>query len=441
MFTDPEVRFAPSPGGRIAYEVVGDGPVNILVSKAAWFPIDLMWDEPALVRFLEGMSGFSRHVWFDARGLGASDRPPGNEVRVLEAHADDMLAVLDDLGWEEAVVLGLGAATPVLFAAGHPERTKALVLVNVTTGIPLEAGASEQRDDEANEERLALVEAGFGTGAALELFAPSAAGDQRLRRWLARSERLLGTKDDHAWRTRNIVSTDLRGVLGTIGVPTLGLYRTGLPRADAARQMIDEIPGSKAVELPGSDMLFFAGETGPILDAIEDFVTGELPTHTADRVLATVVFTDLVGSTAHALGVGDRRWTEMLASHDRLVADEIERHRGRRVKSTGDGVLAVFDGPARAVRCACAIRDGVRSLGMQARAGVHTGEIELRGDDVGGIGVHLAARVSALAEPGEVLVSRTVTELVVGSGIEFVDRGDHQLKGIPASWRLSAVRA
>ena len=439
IHAEPAVCFAPSPGGRIAYEVIGDSPVNVLVSKAAWFPIDLMWDEPSLVVFLEGLSRFSSHVWFDARGLGASDRPPHDEVRVLEAHADDMLAVLDHLGWEQAVVVGLGAATPVLFAASHPERTTALVLVNVTTGIPSDAGGPAPQSQRVHQERLDLVEGGFGTGAALDLYAPSAAGDERLRRWLGRAERLIGTKDEAAWRMRNIVSTDLRSVLPAVQVPTLGIYRQGLPRAHAARQLVDGIDGAKAIELPGNDLLFFVGDVGSILDGIEEFVTGELPAHSADRVLATVLFTDLVASTEHAFGLGDRRWSTALASHDRLVAHEVERHRGRRIKSTGDGVLAVFDGPARAVRCACAIRDGVRSLGLQARAGVHTGEIELRGEDVGGVGVHLAARVSSLAAPSEVLVSRTVTDLVVGSGIEFSDRGDNELKGFPGTWRLFAV--
>jgi class 3 adenylate cyclase len=230
-------------------------------------------------------------------------------------------------------------------------------------------------------------------------------------------------------------------VLPSIQVPTLVAYREGAYVADQARYVAEHIKGVTRVELPGDDYLFFVGDTGPMLDAIEEFLTGQLPAHQSDRVLATVLFTDIVGSTEQAAQLGDRRWKELLATHDALLGAEVERFRGRMVKSTGDGALATFDGPGRAIRCACAIRDSVRSLGLDTRAGLHTGEIELRGDDVAGVAVHIGARVSALARAGEVLVSRTVTDLVAGSGIEFDDRGEHELKGVPGRWHLYSVVA
>jgi class 3 adenylate cyclase len=432
----PETRFAQSPGGRIAYQVVGDGPLDLLMTHGPYFPIDHMWDEPSLVRFLDRLSVFSRHVWFDPRGRGASDPLPRVELRFAEAIADDMLALVDHLGWEQVALVGDGPHA-ILFAASHPERTKALVVVNAASRFAGLSGVTPS----SPTERLEQFRRGWGTGAILEQLAPSVANDARLRSWLGRSERLLCTADEVFWRAQGVLAMDLRGVLPSVKVPTLFVCRQGLgPYAAQARDDARRISGAKMVELPGDDLLFFVGDTGPMLDAIEEFLTGGLPHHDSDRVLATVLFTDIVGSTERAAHLGDRRWRELLTTHDALARRELERFRGRSVKSTGDGVLATFDGPGRAIRCACAMRDSVRSLGVDVRAGLHTGEIELRGDDVAGVAVHIGARVSALAGAGEVLVSSTVKDLVAGSGIEFEDRGDHELKGVPGRWRVYGVQ-
>jgi class 3 adenylate cyclase/pimeloyl-ACP methyl ester carboxylesterase len=436
----PETRIADTDVGRIAYQVVGDGGVDLLVAHPFAFPIDLMWDEPTLAQFLGRLSTFSRAIWFDPRGRGASDPVPHVEDRLAESIADDMLALVDHLGCEQVAVLGLGTPPAILFATAHPERTKALVLVNPTA-------RSRPADDypegiPPNPERMARFRRDWGTGALLDLVAPSFAGDARLRRWMARCERLLCTADEIAWRAAANREVDLRPALPSIQVPTLVLYRTGALLAGQSRYVAHHIAGATRIELPGEyGLLFFLGDTGPMLDAIEQFLTGQLPAHHSDRVLATVLFTDIVASTQHAAQVGDRRWKEVLATHDALLAAELERFRGRTVKSTGDGMLATFDGPGRAIRCACAIKDAVRSLGIDIRAGLHTGEIELRGDDVAGVAVHIGARVSALAGAGEVLVSSTVKDLVAGSDIAFDDRGDHELKGVPGSWKLYSVVA
>ncbi len=394
-----------------------------------------MWDEPTLVRFLDRLSSFSRHVWFDPRGRGASDPLTHLDERFHETTADDMLALVDHLGLEQVAVVGT-AAPPILFAASHPDRTKALVLLNTGPRLALEGG-----DQGQVAEALEPMRRQWGTGASLEQLAPTVAGDARLRRWVGRSQRLLCTADEMVLRLQASLATDLRAALASVHAPTLFVFRSGIQNASLVRDDATPMRGAKVVELPGDDFLFFVGDTGPMLDEVEEFLTGQLPAHNADRVLATVLYTDIVGSTEHAGRIGDRRWKELLTIHDALLHAEVERFRGRVVKLTGDGVLAVFDGPGRAIRCACAIRDAVRSLGVDVRAGLHTGEVELRGDDVAGMAVHIGARVSALAGPGEVLVSSTVKDLVAGSGIDFEDRGEHELKGVPDRWRLFAVRA
>src|SRR6516225_3190012 len=431
----PETRFAETPGGRIAYQVVGDGPIDVLVTHAPFFPIDLMWDEPSLVRFLDQLSTFSRHVWFDSRGRGASDPLAHVEERFAETIVDDMVALLDHLGWEQAALVG-DSPPVILFAASHPERTRALVLVNASARLTRQLDALFQGSP---TERLEQFRRWWGTGASLDRRAPGMAGDARLRRWLGRAERLLCTADEMYWRGQAAWAMDMRPALPSVQAPTLFVYRQGLRSAARARDDAQQIRGAKVVELPGEDSLFFVGDTGPMLDAIEEFLTGQLPARHSDRVLATVLFTDIVDSTEFMAQVGDRRWKELLAAHDPQVEAEVERFRGRMVKSTGDGVLATFDGPGRAIRCACAIRDAVRSLGIDVRSGLHTGEVEVVADDIAGVAVHLGARVLAAAGAGEVLVSSTVRDLVAGSGIDFEDRGKHELKGVPGSWRLFAV--
>jgi class 3 adenylate cyclase len=397
-----------------------------------------MWDEPMLVRFLERLSTFSRSIWFDPRGRGASDPLPHDEDRFEESSTDDMLGVIDHLGLEQVAVLGL--ETPAfLFAAAHPERTKALVLYNSTACFRWAEDYPDGASAELVGRWLTTLRPTWGTGYSLDLRAPSLVGDARLRRWLARGERLLGTPDEMDWRRRAALEVDLRAILPTVGVPTLVLCRRETRIAPLARYVGQHIPGAKLVEVPGGDQLFFVGDTTPLLDEIEEFLTGSLPAHRTDRLLATVLFTDVVSSTEQATRLGDRRWRELLLTHDDLVRSELERFRGRAVKSTGDGVLATFDGPGRAIRCACAIRESLRPLGIDVRAGLHTGEIEVTDHDIAGVAVHIGARVSALAGASEVLVSSTVRDLVAGSGIEFEDRGDHQLKGVPGTWRIYAV--
>ena len=325
------------------------------------------------------------------------------------------------------------------FAATHPERTSALVLINPSARFRRADDYPEGLADEDVEAVLAAVRDRWGTGETLRLLAPSMAGDARFARWLARCERLSMPPQDASWRFRASFEVDVRHLLGAIRVPTLVVVRAGWPGSEQGRYVAEHIDGARYVELPGEDFLFFVGDTGPLLDAIEEFVTGRLPRHEVDRVLATVLFTDVVGSTDQVAGMGDRRWSELLATHDGLTRAELERFRGREIRTTGDGFLATFDGPGRAVRCACAIRDAVRAIGIQVRVGLHTGEIELHGDEIGGIAVHIAQRVQALAQPDEVLVSRTVADLVGGSGIPFADRGTHALKGVPNQWQLFAV--
>jgi class 3 adenylate cyclase len=431
----PETRYADTAVGRIAYQVLGDSNPDLLVLHPLLFPIDHMWDEPTLARFLERLASFTCSIWFDSRGRGASDPLPHEEDRFAESVTDDMLALLDSLGCERVAALGLGPPA-TLFAASHPERTRALI--QLSTGRSGLSGTYQLGDD--LEPTLSRVRQTWGTEASLDAVAPSVADDARLRRWLARSERLTCTADEAVWRIHAITKVDLRAVVPLVQVPTLVIHRAGdTPAAAQARSLAKRIPRVREIDMPGEDYLFFVGDTGPMLDAIEEFLTGELPAHRSDRVLATVLFTDIVCSTQQLNQMGDRRWKELLVTHDELLRAEVERFRGRLVRSTGDGVLATFDGPGRALRCACTVRDAVRPLGLDIRVGLHSGEIELRGDDVAGMAVHIGARVTALAAAGEVFVSRTVTDLVAGSGIEFEDRGEHELKGVPGTWHLYSV--
>jgi len=440
LVSQPESGYATSAGGSVGYQVVGTGPPDVLAAKPPFFPVDLMWDEPRLVRFLNGLSSFSRHIWFDARGTGSSGSIEPVEGRLIESVVDDMIAVLDQCGCERAVVLEPSAGFSALqFAATHPERTSALVLIDPSARVRRADDYPEGLSDDDVEAALALVRDRWGTGARLGVWAPSLADDSRFARWFARCERVSMTPQDALRRLRVIFEVDVRHLLGAIRVPTLVVGRAGWPRSEQSRYVAEHIDGTRYVEVPGADLLFFLGDTARLLDAIEEFVTGRLPRHEVDRVLATVLFTDVVSSTPQVAGMGDRRWSEVLATHDGLIRAELERFRGREINTTGDGFLATFDGPGRAVRCACAIRDAVRAIGIQVRLGLHTGEIELHGDDIGGIAVHIAQRVQAHAQPDEVLVSRTVADLVGGSGIPFADRGTHALKGVPEQWQLFAV--
>jgi class 3 adenylate cyclase len=365
---------------------------------------------------------------------------PAQESRFTENVADDMLDLLDVFGLERAAVVDLGyGASSLLFAATHPERTTALALLHPIARTKHAPDYPQGWTDDAIDRFLEYLEETWGTEAGARFPAPSAAHEPGFARWMARAERLSCSPAEAAWRVRTIAELDAREVLATITVPTLVVTPRDHPVAPWSRYVADNITRARHVEFPSEDFVFFTGDTRPLLDALEEFLTGRLATPDLDRVLATVLFTDVVGSTEHAARLGDRRWRELLASHDTLVRSELERFRGREIKSIGDGFLATFDGPGRAIRAAAAIRDAVRNLGIEIRAGLHTGEVELIDDDVGGIAVHIGQRVMTAAQPGEVVVSSTVKDLVAGSGIHFEDRGDHRLKGVPEAWRLFTV--
>jgi len=433
----PETRYATMSGGdQVAFQVIGDGPVDVLIGRPPMFPVDLMWDEPRLAHFLNRLSSFSRHIWFDARGTGASERIGGTESRLAETVVEDMVTVVNEVGCERVVLLQLGGvALTLLFAATHPERTAALVAVNTSARVrwaeDYPQGLSVDEVDQA------VV---FPSYRSVEGVAPSLGDDVSFRRWFDRAARLSGPPHDHLWRNRGALDTDLRATLASVQAPTLVVYRRDAPVAAQSRYLADHIDGAQGVELDGEDSLAWVGDAGAVLDAIEEFLTGQLAPSHADRVLATVLFTDLVDSTPRAARMGDRRWRELLVTHDALVRAELDRFRGEWIKSTGDGVLAIFDGPARAIRCACAIRDALRPLGLEMRAGLHTGELERHGDDIAGIAVHVGERVASHAGAGNVLISRTVADLIAGSEIKLQDQGEYELKGVSGSWRLFSVR-
>jgi len=440
----PDVHYAHNGDVSIAYQVLGDGPVN-LVLVPTWFNnIDLIWDLPQVSRFFERMASFSRLVLFDRRGAGLSDRVV--EPPALEEQMDDVIAVMDAAEVDRAAIMGQleGGAMSALFAATHPERVTHLVLyasfARVVRGEGYEWAPSKE---DRNANVLSWFKA-WGTGSRLPVFAPSLAGDAAMQRWMARFERNSATPNIVRGFLEAMGDLDVRDVLPSIRVPALVMRRKHDPFLDPrhTQYLADNIPCAKLVELPGNDNLILSGDTDAVLDEMEEFITGERPSRSdPDRALATVMFTDIVGGTERAAEIGDRRWRDLLETHYGVIRSQIDRYRGREVKTMGDGFLATFDGPARAIRCATASTEAVQALGLDIRAGLHTGEVEVMGDDVGGMAVHIGARVGAKAAPGEVLVSGTVKDLVVGSGFEFADRGAHELKGVPGEWRLFAVES
>jgi class 3 adenylate cyclase len=442
----PETRYARSGDYSIAYQVVGEGELDLVYVPGLASHLEVFWEEPAYSRFLHRLASFSRLILMDRLGTGLSDRLPPNQASTFEQRMDDIRAVMDAVGSERAAVLGWseGAALCATFAATYPQRTTGLVMYG---GMPRLVRAEDYPfglQEEFAQEWIANVPSAWGQDEELlRLWAPSVADLPEPRRWFARFGRLAASPGSATALFRMVRDLDIRGVLPAIRVPTLLIHRTGdtLIRVEHARYMAERIPEAHLVELPGEDHLWWFGDQDAIVDEVEEFLTGARSAPEADRVLATVMFTDIVASTERAAELGDRRWRELLASHEALVRRELGRHRGREVKTTGDGFLATFDGPARAIGCARAIAEAVRPLGIEVRAGLHTGECEVMNGDVGGIAVHTGARVSAEAGPGEVLVSSTVKDLVAGSGIEFEDRGTHELKGVPGEWRLYAVTA
>jgi class 3 adenylate cyclase len=375
-----------------------------------------------------------------------SDPVPAHALPTLEQRMDDVRAVLNAVGSETAFVFGYseGGQMAALFAATYPERTRALVLYGTYARIRSDSDYPPGLPDEVLEAFMGEVETHWGeVTEMLSLFASSATRDQGFKDWLGRYAQNSASPSTAVTLLRMNNEIDVRSVLPAVAVPTLVLHRVddSLIGVEHARYLADHIPGAKYVELPGDDHLVFTGDVDRLVDEIEEFLTGQRPEPDPDRILATLLFTDIVDSTRRAAELGDRRWRQLLDRHDEVMRGELERFRGREVTATGDGFLAAFDGPARAVQCALASTEAARRLGVELRVGVHTGECEQRGDQLGGIAVHIAARVAALAQPGQVLASRTVPDLVAGSGLEFSARGEHQLKGVPGTWPLFAAHA
>jgi class 3 adenylate cyclase len=398
----------------------------------------MMWDEPRVVRFLDRLSSFCRHVWFDPRGTGSSGSISHAEGQFVESVVDDVVAVVDAVGCERVAIMGLGVPVGVVFAATYPGRTSALVLADASARFRRSDDYRVGWSDAEMDRRMAAVRGGELVGS-VEVMAPSLSDDADFRWWYERATRLNSSPEDRRWRTENALNVDLRDVLSAVRVPTLVITHSDRATTAQSRYLADHIEGATSLEVPGGDCLPFSADSIEVLDRVEEFLTGRLPEVQHDRVLATVLFTDIVDSTGHAASLGNRRWRELLTRHDALVNREVARFRGRIVKSTGDGVLATFDGPARAIRCAWAIRDEVHPLGLTIRAGLHSGEIELQDHDVAGIAVHIGQRVCAHAHPNQVLVSRTVADLLAGSELVFHDRGEHELKGVPDPWHLFEV--
>ena len=439
----PETRYARNGDLSIAYQVVGDGPMDLLLVPGFISHVDLWWTDPRCEAFLRRLASFSRLIIFDKPGTGLSD--PVSELRSIEQRMEDAHAVLDAAGSEQAALLGLSEGGPMscVFAATYPERVSALILYgSFSRALPSEEYLPELVPEVLPRIATAMkaLEDHWGEGRVVDLFAPSIGDDAAERRFWGLFERAAASPAMVRALNRANWQVDVRSILPAIRVPTLVAHRRGdLVPVEHARYTAAHIEGARLVELDGIDHAPWIGDAGALLDEIEEFLTGAREAETPDRALLTVLFTDIVDSTATAARLGDAQWRALLERHDVEMRRQVARFRGHAVKSTGDGFLATFDGPARAIRCAQAVRDELASLGLAVRAGIHTGECEQRGDDVSGIAVHLGARVCGRARAGEILVSSTVKELVVGSDLAFADRGVAELKGVPGQWRLFAL--
>ncbi|MGH2590556.1 MAG: adenylate/guanylate cyclase domain-containing protein [Actinomycetota bacterium] len=438
-----ETRYAMSEGVNIAYQVVGTGPFDLVYVPGWVSNVEMMWEEPRMAAFLERLASFARLIVFDKRGTGLSDPVPDAELPGLERRMDDVRAVMDAAGSERAALLGHseGGNMCILFAATFPARTSALVLVGCYAKRSRTDDYPWAPDPVEREREIAETERTWGRADPTPTLAPSLADDRAFRDWFSRYLRLSASPRAAAAVLRMNTQIDTRDVLPAIRVPSLLIYRTGDQdvMVDEGRWIASRIPDVRFVELPGADHLMWAGDAEAILDEIEGFLTGVRRGPAPDRVLTTVLFTDIAGSTERAAAMGDRDWAGLLERHHVAIRRELNRFQGREVDTAGDGFLARFDGPARAVRCAIGAGDAVRDLGLEIRAGVHTGEVELAGDTIRGVAVHIGARIAGLAAPGQVLVSRTVKDLVAGSGLVFEDHGEHELKGVPDLWHLYAV--
>ncbi len=429
----PTTRYTKSGDVHVAYQVFGEGQVNFVFVPGFISQIENYWDEPGFARWLRRLGSFARVVLFDKRGTGLSDRL--SELPGMDLRMDDVRAVMDAAEFDKAVVMGIseGGSLAALFAAHHPTRCQALILYGAfarfTSWFPTE---------ESLEELFQYIDSDWGSGASIPRFAPSKADDPAFMQWWGKFERLGATPGDAITIMRMNSQIDITDVLPTIQVPTLVIHRTDdvTIEVQAGRDLAERIPNAKYVELSGADHLPWVGDTERITQEIEEFITGSKSAPVIDRVLATILFTDIVDSTARADAMGDQAWRDVLDAHDKAVRQELVRFRGNEVKSLGDGFLATFDGPARAIHCAQAIRSALLQFGLEVRIGVHTGEVELADNDVRGIAVHIASRVANLGNANEILVSRTVKDLVAGSGIKFEDFGTHTLKGVPDDWQL-----
>lgn len=437
----PETKYARSGDVHIAYQVMGQGPVDLVFVPGFVSHLERTWDNPGYRRLFERISSYARLIRFDKRGTGLSDRT--TSIPTLEQRMDDVRAVMDAAGSSRASLFGFseGGAMSILFAATYPERTSALILYGA---YAREAWAPDYPwgvTAENYEARIVRRRETWGTGQTFASFAPSQSDNAALLEWWATTERASASPGAVEALMRMNFQIDVRHILPAISVPTLVMHRKGDPVQpfEDGRYLATHIPGAKWVELEGTDHGPAQGNSAAILDEMEEFLTGMRRGTDVERVLSTVLFTDIVNATGSAVTLGDARWRDLLEMHNTAMREELARHRGREIDTAGDGFLAAFDGPARAIRTAAAMRDRAKRIGLEVRAGLHTGECEVIGEKLAGIAVHIGARVAALAGPGEILVSQTVKDLVAGSGVTFADRGTHALKGVPDEWRIYAV--
>ena len=430
-------RYARNGDIHVAYQVFGNSGVNLVFVPGFISHIENSWDEPEFAGWLRRLGSFSRVIMFDKQGTGLSDR--GGELPGMDERMDDVRAVMDAEGIERAAIFGIseGGSLATLFAATHPDRSQALILYGAFARFK-----SWFPTQEALKSLIKYIDSDWGSGQSLPMFAPSKENDLAFQQWWGKFERLGASPGAVKTLMRMNSQIDTTDILQSVNVPTLIIHRKDDVAVDVegGRFIAEQVPDAKYVELSGNDHLPWVGEnSNQILDEMAKFLTGEWRPVEADRILVTVLFTDIVDSTRHAAELGDQRWRELLDRHNKIMRDNIARFRARAIKSTGDGFLAPFDGPARAIHCASASREGARDIGIEIRAGLHTGEIELIGDDIGGIAVHIASRVMSKAGDNKIWVSRTVKDLVVGSGFEFTDQGIYNLKGLPGEWHLFTV--
>ncbi|MBT2323878.1 adenylate/guanylate cyclase domain-containing protein [Variovorax paradoxus] len=445
MSNTPETRYAKSGDFHIAYQVIGNGPFDLVFIPGFISTVEYCWEDPRLAHFYRRLASFARLILFDKRGTGMSDPVPVDQLPTLEQRMDDVRAVMDAVGSKRAALVGVSEGGPlgVMFSATHPDRVSAMVIIAGFARIAWAPDHPFGAPADLYDGMLKRMAEGWGQGVLISAFAPSLKEDAAARELWGRMQRRASSPGAAVAVMRMAYEIDCRAILSAVRVPTLILHRREdrMISIEHGRYLAREIPGAQYVELPGIDHFFFTGDSDAYLDHVEEFLTGERHASESDRVLATIVFADIVGSTERAAELGDARWHALLDSYYGVVRRQLARFKGREIDTAGDGFFASFDGPARAIRCAAAVISGARLLGLELRVGVHTGECEVMGEKIGGIAVHTGARVAAQAHPGEVLVSSTVKDLVAGSGLAFQDRGRHTLKGVPGEWRLYAFES